>query len=267
MPFLLVLIFVFATASTHSEASNSIDVNSKHTNGIQGSLTWYMTEWPPAFILSGPQKGTGWADSIMLIFEREMPQYTHHRVIIPYSRILHLLEKGHEGCYPTNIYGKPYDFGVTSIPHVLAPGHSIFIHKESKNKFPQQPRVSLSKLLNRLDLKLGVRSDLEFGPTLSPILKRHKDQNNVILRSGHDLADGLVGMLHLRRIDYFIEYNFVMKFVTDKIGVPLNDFIEIPMEENEHEYIRGAVECPNTEWGQGIIEQVKIGRASCRERV
>ena len=63
-------------------------------------------------------------------------------------------------------------------------------------------------------------------------------------------------MSHRKRIDYFIEYNFVMKFAADKIGVSMNEFIEIPMLENKTEFIRGTVECPNTLWGRDIITKI-----------
>lgn len=221
-------------------------------------LTWYLTNWPPAFIVDGPRKGTGYADVSLDIFEREMPEYRHERILLPYPRILNYLERGKQGCYPTNIYNKKHDFGITAVPHVLVSGHNIYIHKENQSRFPYSQGVSLASLLASPELTLGVRGDLEFGPTLSPILKAHHGQKHMLTRSGQDLADGLVKMLDRKRIDYFIEYNFVMQFVTDKIGSTMDNFVEIPILENREEYIRGAVECPNTAWGKEVIDKVNI---------
>lgn len=234
--------------------SNLIFANEKET------LLWYLTDWPPAFILEGPNKGNGYAEHIIDILEREMPNVEHERVVLPYPRILKYIEEGKEGCYPTNVYNKATPYGLSSAPHVLVAGHNIYIHKDNKAKFDTEisrdGSLSLNAVLKNPALKLGVRGDLEFGPTLSPILREHKGKPNLVLQSGLSLADRLVQMLHRKRIDYFIEYNFVMRFVTDKLGAPMEDFIEIPITENRTEYIRGAVECPDDVWGQAIIAQV-----------
>ena len=219
-------------------------------------LTWYITNWPPAFILDGPRKGQGYADQIIDILEHELPGYQHERTFLPYPRLLKYIERGEEGCYPTNVYEEKANYGVTSIPHVLVSGHNIYIHKDNKEKFPSLQEVSLTSLLNNPELTLGVRGDLEFGPILSPILKSHENDAHLFTRSGQDLVDGLVKMLHRKRIDYFIEYNFVMKFAVNKIGANMDDFIEIPMIENKKEFIRGTVECPNTPWGKSIISKI-----------
>jgi len=220
------------------------------------ALRWYLTDWPPAFILEGANKGKGYADEIIDLLEVGMPNFKHERVVIPYPRILSYLESGEEGCYPTNIYEKKHDYGLVSAPIILVTGHNIYIHQSKKNLFPVSQKISLAAILQNRDIKLGIRGDLEFGPTLSPILKKHKDQENVILRTSPDLADGLVKMLALGRFDFLIEYNFVMKFVTDKLGVPMADFVEIPIKENQGEFVRGAIECPDTKWGQQIIAQI-----------
>ncbi|OUS26428.1 hypothetical protein A9Q99_18000 [Gammaproteobacteria bacterium 45_16_T64] len=250
MRFLLVLITLLSTSVLAQE---------------KPLLTWYLTNWPPAFIVDGLRQGTGYADVIVDILEREMPEYRHERQLLPYPRILNYIERGNEGCYPTNIYDKKHDFGVTSVPIVLVSGHSIYIHKDNLEKFPYPRGVSLAALLNNSALTLGVRGDLEFGSTLSPILKSHRNEKHMITRSGQDLVDGLVKMLDRRRIDYFIEYNFVMKFVTDKIGLKMDDFIEIPIFENRDEYVRGAVECPNSPWGKEVIVKVNKILVNLRE--
>ncbi len=67
-------------------------------------LTWYITNWPPAFILDGPRKGQGYADQIIDILEHELPDYQHKRTFLPYPRLLKYIERGEEGCYPTNVY-------------------------------------------------------------------------------------------------------------------------------------------------------------------
>ncbi len=219
-------------------------------------LTWYIANWPPAFIVDGVGKGTGYADVLVNILEREMPEYRHEQKLLPYTRLLKYIERGNEGCYPTNVYDKKHDFGVVSAPIVLGSGHNIYIHKDNLSKFPYPNGVSLAKLLDKSELTLGVRGDLEFGRTLSSILKPHKNDRNMITRSSQDLADGLVKMLSRKRIDYFIEYNFVVKFVADKIEVDINDFLEISILENRGEYMRGAVECPNTPWGRDVIAKV-----------
>jgi len=219
-------------------------------------LTWYITNWPPAFILDGPRKSQGYADQIIDILEDELPDYQHKRTFLPYPRLLKYIERGEEGCYPTNVYEEKANYGVTSVPHVLVSGHSIYIHKDNKDKFPSLQEASLVSLLNNPKLILGVRADLEFGPIIAPILKAHENDAHLFRRSGQDLVDGLVKMLHRKRIDYFIEYSFVMKFGADKIGASMNDFIEIPMLENKTEFIRGTVECPDTPWGRDVIAKI-----------
>jgi len=176
----------------------------------------------------------------MDLIEREMPHYAHERTFLPYRRILRNLERGDEGCYPTNIYDKADHYGFVSAPTTLVAGHNIYVRKSDEVRFPRGDTVSLAELLKNQSLRLGVRADLEFGPILSPILKAHQGQANLELRQSQDLVDGLIRMLERGRIDYFIEYHLVVKYTTKKLGVDMNDFIEIPTKENREEYIRGG---------------------------
>ncbi len=219
-------------------------------------LRWYLTDWPPAFILQGPDKGKGFAEELMDLIQKEMPNYKHERTFLPYRRILKNLERGDEGCYPINIYDNPNHYGLVSAPTTLVAGHNIYIHKSNLDQFPSGDTVSLTELLKNQKLRLGVRADLEFGPILSPILKAHEGQANLVLRQNQDLVDGLIRMLEHGHIDYFIEYHLVVKYTSKKLGFDMNDYLEIPIKENREEYIRGSIECPDNEWGRGIIADI-----------
>ena len=63
-------------------------------------------------------------------------------------------------------------------------------------------------------------------------------------------------MLLKGRIDYLIEYPASIRYAAKRAGVE-NRLAMIPIEENSRApLIRGAIRCPDTEWGRRAIEEI-----------
>jgi len=76
------------------------------------------------------------------------------------------------------------------------------------------------------------------------------------LGRGQDILDGLLGMLLKERIDYLIEHPASIRYATKRAG-EVDRLALISVAENSGApLIRGAIRCPDTEWGRRAIHDI-----------
>jgi uncharacterized protein (TIGR02285 family) len=113
----------------------------------------------------------------------------------------------------------------------------------------------LSRLLDDQKVLLGISNGRKYSGGIDEILNRHQGSDNILVRSGEDVFNGLLTMLFYGRIDCVIGYPIEAKYFA---GKPSDfDGLEIYMiAENKIEYTLGHVGCPKNKWGESIIQSV-----------
>ncbi len=218
------------------------------------TITWLILDLPPLFVTKGPDKGRGVADQIQRMVSDRLNGYRSHSQVANASRIARELREDRCACFAGEFYGTP-GF-LTSVPTIALLPHNIIVRKEDADRFGDGKKVSLEKLLQNRDLVFGTAKGRLYGPELDPILKKHAGAAHIYRRSGKDTLDGLLGMLLKGRVDYLIEYPVSLRYAAKKAGVE-NRIAMIPIEENSGApLIRGAIRCPDTEWGRGAIQEI-----------
>jgi uncharacterized protein (TIGR02285 family) len=218
------------------------------------SITWLILDLPPFFMTKGPDKGKGLADQIQRMVSERLDGYRFSNKVANASRIARELKEDKCVCFAGEFYGNP-GF-LTSVPTIALLPHNIIVRKKDLHLFGDGNNVSLRRLLQNQNLILGTARDRLYGPELDVVLKEFGGAKNIYRRSGKDTLDGLLGMLIKHRVDYIIEYPVSITFAAKRLGV-LNKLAAITIKENSDAApIRGAIRCPNTEWGRKVINDI-----------
>jgi len=217
-------------------------------------ITWLVLDLPPFFLTEGPDQGKGVADRIQRMVTDRLKGYRSRSEGANASRIARELIKDRHVCFAGEFYGNP-DF-LTSVPTIALLPHTIIVRKEDAHLFGDGKKVSLERLLENSDLVLGIAKDRLHGPELDRVLKKHEGATHIYRRTGKDILDGLLGMLLKGRIDYLIEYPVSIRYAAKKAGAE-DRLATITIEENSGApLIRGAIRCPDTEWGRNAIQEI-----------
>jgi uncharacterized protein (TIGR02285 family) len=238
---LLLLVFLFPGASMGEQAN-------------EDTITWLVLDLPPFFVTKGPDKGKGVADRIQQMVSDRLKGYRSRSQVANTSRIARELREDKNVCFAGEFYGNP-DF-LTSAPTIALLPHNVIVRKKDVHLFGDGKKITLKELLQNKDLILGTAKDRLYGPELDHVLKPYAEAKNIYRRSGKDTLDGLLGMLLKGRIDYLIEYPVSIRYAAKRAGVE-NRIAMISIEENSGaSLIRGAIRCPDTEWGRRTIHEI-----------
>ena len=150
-----------------------------------------------------------------------------------------------------------------SIPIDFDPPLGVTIKRSKAELFKNTKIISLEKLLENKQLRIGIQSGRSYGKILDPLLEKHKGQKHIYIREGKGLYESLLKMLMADRIDYILGYPVETIYVGKMLGVD-DQVMNIPLQEHLNTYSYGYIACSKTEWGREIIE--KINRILRKER-
>ena len=228
-------------------------IESAFAQSSEREIIWARTNFPPGFILDGSAQGLGYGDLLNRYMIEHLPQFKHTSVIYPnWTRLLLELQtnKTKVICTSAFFYRKPNERGGTHDKNLLsAPNFVFFLHdvivkKTKRHLYPKE--VSFRELLNNQELKYGFSRIV--GPIYNQILGDYigvknlgelsvkarinalRSKDNIILRLGDDMVEGPLKMVLYDRIDYTLEYEFMVNFVQDKIKSK-GELVAIPVKE------------------------------------
>ncbi|MCP3923233.1 MAG: hypothetical protein GY714_11675 [Desulfobacterales bacterium] len=229
------------------------DVLSKDT------IEWATFDWPPGYIISGPDKGRGFVDLTQKMIIDELKNYNHKIKVFPLARLKFNIKNGRHSCYGAAIYSKHYAVKngmLIGIPYLLQYPHQILILKSKRHLFNDKKIVKLDYLLKNTNLRLTVQKNWSLGPIIDNILKKNKSSKNIHVRASSDGYSGLLKMVKLGRTDYIINYYSSFKTIINDIGFNLNDFEIISIYENKDTFHGASFSVSDNMWGKKIISEI-----------
>jgi len=222
------------------------------------SITWVEADFPPVWILKGPDKGNGILDGLISIYEKNLPDYEHHHVTANITRILSMMKEGQNVCH-AGILKSPdrENFVYFSIPNCITNLHGIVVKKSRINAlFGNNKSVSLESLLKNTNLKPGVSKSNSYGATIDKLLEKYKEKSAILFRSGQDNHMGLLRMLKEERIDYMIGYPWEITYIESRMDLH-DEIAVVDIEELDgQQWIVSYVGCTKNEWGRQVIEKL-----------
>lgn len=242
-------------------------------------MIWGITSFPPGYITEGPQKGKGYADLLDRFMMEKLPRYEHKVVVYPnWERQLQMMRQGPLVCTSILWYRPPNERAslkgsyLLSAPNGVFFQHDVVVHKNNRRLFGKE--VSFKKLLDNQSLRFGynrpygitynrILSDyLGIGPgieldAMNPAdrLQYLRNARNIHVRSGTDMIGGMLKMLLLQRVDYILEYDFMVRYEQQRLGFK-DDLVSIPVTEVKDNISRIAYACSDTPEGALAIKAI-----------
>jgi len=253
-------------------------VGSVSAQSSEPEIVWARTNFPPGFILDGSEKGSGYGDLLNKYMMEHLPQFKHTSVIYPnWARLILELQtnKTKVICSSAFFYRKPndrkdiQDKNLLSAPNFVFFLHDVIVRKSKRHLYPKQ--VSFRELLNNQDLKYGFSRIV--GPIYNQILGDYLgindlgtlsvkarlealgSKNNIVVRLGSDMVEGPLNMVLYGRIDYTLEYEFMVNFVQDRMKSK-EKLVAIPVKEAKDGISVGSFGCSPHLYGSEAIDAI-----------
>lgn len=222
-------------------------------------VTWAVNDGPPFHILDGDYQGQGFCDVLVEEMIRAMPDSDHEVLTIPPARIARLREKQAPVCFPCMI--KRANTAITrySRATLYYQPHQLIANASSADVIRKQygEPVNFAALLQDDSLQFGRPLGRAYGEVLQPLLDRHSrsQPNHSVLSGKSTLA---LNMVALGRLDYTLDYPVIGRYfeLTEQSHLRY-----LPIKQNQHSPITGAIGCSNTEWGEETIARIDTALA------
>ena len=215
---------------------------------------WAVLDLPPYEYATGPEKGRGPVDELRKLLVNELTDFEHlGPTLVNQARLKKLFLKD-DICH-TAMFRTPETErnNYLSIPMAYANSHVLLLTKEVYIQMGEPKEVSLTELLKDTSLRMGVISRT-LGKELDRIIKDTPNQSNIIYRKSLYTNQGLIKMLHRKRIDYFVDYP--EQAMHWNVGNPKELLAAVPIKEVKMRYVAGRVTCSKTEVGRRVINSV-----------
>jgi uncharacterized protein (TIGR02285 family) len=223
-------------------------------------INWQRAYFPPVTIPEGRHINAGFFDRVMMVLMEELREYKHTFLTANFKRITMEMEQQMNVCCPS-LYKTPEREGFVafSIPAMIVLPNGIIASERGREKLQphmdENGRISLISLLKDGSITLGISTGRKYSDGLDEILQLFEGQNNLLVRSGEDVFEGLMMMMQMGRIDCLLGYPIeAAYFVKNTKGV--SDFVYIPVKESTIPFTVGYIGCSNTNWGRDVIGKI-----------
>lgn len=220
----------------------------------ESDKTIYWTRWddPPIFVIDGPFRDKGFLDQVEMSIRSKLPGYEHKNIKSNVLRVLKLAEDKANTCnagwLDTPEWRKVFHL---SKPFSLIPSNGIIMKKKHYKEIAHLEPLSLQKMLDETNLKLGVGR--LYGKGIDETLQKNNYKKNKKVKqiSNSKLVHH---MLNADRLDYTLGYPFEAVYYKE-LFKGKEETIHIPVSENDH-YVEVVVACSRTPWGENVIKEV-----------
>lgn len=226
-----------------------------------GDIVWYYFDVPPQYITTGQQKEKGFLD---LALRQEivpgLPKYNHRLVEAPFQRLELMLKQKPNACV-MGLFKKPEreQFMWFSRPFLAQFPPGILVNQAARAKvapfLDHSGKVSLGKLLEAGELKVGVGGTRSYGSVIDGLLKPYLNEPRVYVNAAGSASSNLLRMAALGRVDVVPGFPYEARYQgidTNKGSAALTYF---PLME-QPEFLVGHAACSKTEFGRQVIREV-----------
>ena len=230
-----VLVLMCATLLCHAESDE---------------ITWRIIDWPPFYIVDGPQAQQGLYDNIIHDLSMALSEYDHNLLEMSTPRALFEIQKGRKVCHPSALANT--DAILSSVNSFLLPHRIIIKHDQADNfvsLLNPDNSLSLKKLLQ--SNKFGGLSKNRYTSSLNKIIDQYPSSR--FYKSPN--YSSLVDMLIRERIDYILEYVPITQFAAG----PHNQLTSYAISETQDQhFIPVHIACPKNSWGKAVIKKINL---------
>jgi uncharacterized protein (TIGR02285 family) len=230
------------------------------------TLVWMISDYPPVGIAKGRHAGQGMGDQILRIIMPEMPGLNHRIERSNLKRMLADLETGKNVCVPGLIRTPEREkfMHYTKTPIMILTPLSLVIRKKDRHLYGKEGTVSLEEIILNKKLKLGLPEGISGDSKIDRIINMHRNEPHIYFDSSGGLISSILLMVSKGRIDYTIAYPWMVKYMSDEMGLT-DDLVSLKMKESSSSIIY-YVACARNAWGVARIREIDnvLGRVRSR---
>ncbi|MEL0654635.1 transporter substrate-binding domain-containing protein [Pseudoalteromonas issachenkonii] len=174
------------------------------------TINWLAHDFAPYYILNGQYQHQGRDESIISLLEKQLPNITFNRMLIPSGKVIQELSNTSNNVCALSLYKNDYRkehiyFTEESSTTGLSP--SIAMHKRLAKalNIAESKEVSLLNLIQDKKLTLGVSMSRSYGQEIDTLINRTPNID-LVIRPTRDSLASLTYMLNLKRIDILLGY-------------------------------------------------------------
>ncbi|GAA60339.1 hypothetical protein P20652_2205 [Pseudoalteromonas sp. BSi20652] len=174
------------------------------------TINWLTHDFAPYYILNGQYQHQGRDESIISLLEKQLPNITFNRMIIPSGKVIQELSNNSHNACALSLYKNDYReehiyFTDESSTTGLSP--SIAMHKRLADalNIADSNKVSLLDLIQEKKLTLGVSMSRSYGQEIDSLINT-TPTIDLVIRPTRDSLASLTYMLNLKRIDILLGY-------------------------------------------------------------
>lgn len=224
------------------------------------TVRWLITDFPPQFILTGPNQGQGLAEIAQQIAERRLTAYKHIQETVPanYPRIERELKTHDNACFGAFLKTPERErtFAFSKAYRVMLP-IQLFVPADREQPATHDGKVDLQALLRDGDFRLGVMGGRKYGPGIDSTLDQHPRDASVYRRLAQDQLDGLLRMMATkgRQIDGVLAYpnELEQRLALSGKTAPAMRRYAIAGTPN---YLEGYIACSQSPLGRQVVQGI-----------
>lgn len=174
------------------------------------TINWLAHDFAPYYILNGQYQHQGRDKSIISLLEKQLPNITFNRMLIPSGKVIQELSNTSNNVCALSLYKNDYRkehiyFTDESSTTGLSP--SIAMHKKLAKalNIAESKEVSLLNLIQDKKLTLGVSMSRSYGQEIDTLINSTPNID-LVIRPTRDSLASLTYMLNLKRIDILLGY-------------------------------------------------------------
>ncbi len=174
------------------------------------TINWLAHDFAPYYILNGQYQHQGRDESIISLLEKQLPNSTFNRMLIPSGKVIQELSNTSNNVCALSLYKNDYRkehiyFTEESSTTGLSP--SIAMHKKLAKalNIAESKEVSLLNLIQDKKLTLGVSMSRSYGQEIDTLINSTPNID-LVIRPTRDSLASLTYMLNLKRIDILLGY-------------------------------------------------------------
>lgn len=228
-----------------------------HTHAGE-TIRWMTLDFPPSFVASGPDKGSGYSDVAMQLVIRGLSEFKHETVFVdPPTAIRNLREQANFCGAGLNRNEEREAFMVFSSPFIKRMPNELVILRKNLARFKpyldKDGKVDFAHLINTESLRMGYHQKRAYGPLIDNKMAE-KPRPQLVQRSGSDLTAGFLWMLEAGQIDYIIESPDSLRYFQGTEAVS-NPFLSVPIKGADG-LLPVYFACSKNEFGKQVIARI-----------
>lgn len=174
----------------------------------KGKIYWMTINYPPAYIVHGPDKNTGINDVALKKMIENLNIFSHEIIEnVTMPRMLNFFKSKKTFCSPgLAITKNQFKNTVWSTPILIIPPAGVVVLKSNMGRFKiSKNGVDLKKTFSDQSLSAGIMKGGQYGSHIDGLIKKHRGQSNIYQKTPISQF-AFLNMLLVGRVDYLIDY-------------------------------------------------------------